>query len=287
METKCRFEITPDDRNKIIDLKQLHEYRDLVFLMVKRDFIASYKQTFLGPLWAILRPLLTTVAYILIFGNIAKLSTSDISGQTIIPGFLFYLSGTICWGYFSSTISGVSGSFSGNTKIMGKVYFPRIVVPVSTALSKFISFAIQFVMLISAIIYYAVKGSYVVKPGISIVFVPLLLLQLMLLALGIGMIISSLTIYYRDLHQIMSFIMQIWHYSTPVAYGLTLIPSKFRMFYLLNPVTPIITGFRLCLFGEGFFNIKVSVISIVITLIIYLTGRYMYSRAEKNFMDTI
>ena len=279
-----KTEITSEHRLLDLHLKETLEYRDLIFLFVKRDFTAKYKQTILGPLWAIIQPLLTTVVFTIIFGSLAHLTTADVEGDWVIPGFLFYMSGNICWQYFSSTLSATSNTFLANRATMGKVYYPRLVAPVSTALSNLISFGIQFAMLLCFWLYYVIRG------GTSIQITPMLLLiplQMIILATGCGIIISSVTTKYRDLAMLVTFGLQLWQYGSPIAYGLQLVPERWLSLYMLNPVTPIVTTFRYAMFGFGYFNLTYYLISWAISVILFLIGLVLFSRIERTFMDTI
>lgn len=243
---KQSFKYQINSKHKLFDLhiKETFEYRDLIFLFVKRDFTALYKQTILGPLWAIIQPLLTTVVFTIIFGSLAGLTTADIKGDFVIPGFLFYMSGNICWNYFSTTLSATSNTFLQNRTTMEKVYFPRLVSPIATSISNLISFGIQFGMLIVFWLFYFMKGNTSIQLTPMILLVPLVVIQLLILSTGVGIIISSVTTKYRDLAMLVGFGLQLWQYGSPIAYGLGLIPQKIMFLYMLNPVTPIITTFR-------------------------------------------
>ncbi len=282
-----KTEITAKHKLLDLHLKETFEYRDLILLFVKRDFTALYKQTILGPLWAIIQPLLTTVVFTIIFGNLAHLTIADVEENNIIPGFLFYMSGNICWGYFSSTLSATSNTFLANRATMGKVYYPRIVAPISTALSKLISFAIQFVMLLCFWLYYIILGTTSIRLTPFLLLVPLLVLQMIVLAIGCGIIISSVTTKYRDLAMLVGFGIQLWQYGSPIAYGLQLVPEHWRGLYMLNPVAPIITTFRYAMFGFGYFNLISYLISWAVSLTLLLIGLILFSRIERTFMDTI
>ena len=291
MINKSEFKTTITSEHKLFNLhlKETFKYRDLIFLFVKRDFISKYKQTILGPLWAIIQPLLTTIVFTIIFGNLANLTTLDTSltPGVAIPGFLFYMAGTICWSYFSSTVSATANTFIGNAGIMGKVYFPRLVMPISTALANLISFAIQFLMFILFWLYFIFfkhTGMYI--SGYIVLF-PLLILQLLILGMGTGIIISSLTTKYRDLAMLVGFGLQLWQYGTPVAYGLSLIPKEYQGLYMLNPVTMIVVTFRKAFFGTGYFSIRYFIISWSITILFFFIGLLLFNKIEKTFMDTI
>lgn len=284
-----QYKTTITSQHRLLDLhiRETLRYRDLIFLFVKRDFTAKYKQTILGPLWAVIQPLLTTVVFTIIFGRLAKLTTADSPGDLMIPGFLFYMAGNICWGYFSATVNDVSNVFIHNRNIMGKVYFPRLVGPVSAACSNLISFGIQFVMMLGILLIYIITGDTGVRITPMLLLTPLLVLHLMVLAIGFGIIISSVTTKYRDLAMLVSFGLQLWQYGSPVAYGFELVPAQYRGLYLLNPVTPILTTFRYVLFGTGYFSLTYYVISWFVTGAVFLLGLILFSRIERTFMDTI
>lgn len=288
-----KFKTVISSKHRIFDLhlKETFQYRDLIFLFVKRDFVALYKQTILGPLWAIIQPLLTTIVFTLVFGSLAGLPVSDVDG-VIIPSFLFYLSGTICWTYFSTTLSATSNTFLRNSAIMGKVYYPRLVSPIATTLTNLISFVIQFAMFIVVwIIYICIGGtSIVVTPKLFLI--PLVVLELMVLSSACGIIISSVTTKYRDLQMLVTFGLQLWQYASPVAYGLSMITASQKLnglvwLYMLNPVTPIVTTFRYAMFGVGYFNIMYYLISWGMTIVLFFIGLILFSRIERTFMDTI
>ncbi len=289
MEKAFQYKTTITSHHRLFDLhvRETFLYRDLIFLFVKRDFTAKYKQTILGPLWAVIQPLLTTVVFTIIFGRLAKLTTADAPGDMMIPGFLFYMAGNICWGYFSTTINDVSNVFIRNRNIMGKVYFPRLVGPVSSACSNLISFGIQFALMLVILLIYIFTGSAGVRITPMLLLIPLLVLHLMILAIGCGIIVSSVTTKYRDLAMLVSFGLQLWQYGSPVAYGLELVPDQYRGLYLLNPVTPILTAFRYVLFGTGYFGISYYMVSLFVTGVIFLIGLVLFSRIERTFMDTI
>ena len=283
------FKTTITSRHRLFDLhlKETFQYRDLIFLFVKRDFTAFYKQTILGPLWAIIQPLLTTVVFTIIFGNLAKLTTADIPGDFVIPSFLFYMAGNICWGYFSSTLQATSNTFLANRDTMGKVYYPRLVSPIATAFSNLISVGIQLAMFLMIWAIYYIKGGTSIQLTPALALLPLLVIQMIIVSVGFGIIISSVTTKYRDLAMLVSFGLQLWHYACPVAYGLQLVPEKWLSLYMLNPVTPIITTFRYAVFGFGYFNLRYYLISWAISLLVFFIGLILFSHIERTFMDTI
>ena len=276
-------------KRKLFDLhiKETLQYRDLIFLFVKRDFTSRYKQTILGPLWAIIQPLLTTVVFTVVFGNLAGLTTMDVVGNSYIPAFLFYMAGNICWSYFSSTLAATSNTFLANSGTMGKVYYPRLVAPISTALSNMISFAIQLAMFILFWAYFILCGNTGIMLTPRIFLIPILLLQLVIISVGFGIIISSVTTKYRDLAMLVGFGLELWRYGCPIAYGLQLVPEKYMGLYMLNPVTPILTAFRYAVFGFGYFHVGYYILSWVISIVVFIIGLVLFSRIERTFMDTI
>lgn len=268
-----------------LPVKELFHYKDLILLFVKRDFVSLYKQTILGPAWAIIQPFLTTVVFSLIFGNIAGLAATG------VPTFIFYLTGNVVWHYFSGTLTRTSSTFIANSGILGKVYFPRLVMPISTALSKLIDFAIQYAFMICFLVYYTVTGQGV-HPNWYILMTPLILLQLAMLSLGCGVIISAATTKYRDLRMLVSFGVQLWMYASPVAYdmysmGVFAPGGKYHSLYMLNPVTSVINIFRYAYLGIGQIDWGYYGISWIVTLIILFFGVVLFSRVEKTFMDTV
>ncbi len=282
-----KTQITAEHRLLDLHIWETLSYRDLILLFVKRDFTAAYKQTILGPAWAVINPLLTTVVFTIIFGNLAKLTTADIAGNYVLPSFLFYMSGNICWNYFSSTLNATSNTFLSNRAIMGKVYYPRLVTPVATSLSKLISFGIQLALFLLFWLFYLLRGGTSIRVTPLLMLLPVEILHMMVLAVGCGIIISSVTTKYRDLKMLVSFGLRLVEYGTPIAYGLQLVPKHLLGFYLLNPVTPIITTFRYAVFGFGFFDWKYYLISWGVSLLLFFIGLILFSRIERTFMDTI
>ena len=284
-----QFETVITSEHKLLDfhLKEVLKYKDLIFLFVKRDFTARYKQTILGPAWALIQPLLTTVVFTIIFGNLAKLTTADVAGDFVVPGFLFYMAGNICWGYFSSTLQRTSNTFISNRNIMGKVYYPRLVAPISTALSTLVSFGIQFLMFLLFWIFYMIRGGTSIRVTPMLLMIPLVILQMMILAIGCGIIVASVTTKYRDMAMLVGFALQLWQYASPIAYGLQLVPEKAMTWYMLNPVTPIITTFRYAVFGFGYFDLGYYLIGWGVSLMLFFLGLILFCRIERTFMDTI
>lgn len=288
MQQTWKTHIKPANGAIRLNFKEVWEYRDLVGLFVKRDFTSKYKQTVLGPLWAVIQPLLTTVVFSIIFGSLAGLTTSDVVGETVqMPSFLFYMIGTITWTYFSGTVTANANTFIANRHIMGKVYYPRIVTPISTALAHLISFGIQVVMFCVIALIYSMLGLADIRVSWHILLVPVLVVQLVMLSTGIGIIISSLTTKYRDLAMLVGFGLHLWQYLTPIPYGLALIPQKYMSLYMLNPVTPIVTTMRYAFFGTGYFDLGWYALSLAMTAVVFFIGMVMFNRIERTFMDTV
>ena len=268
-----------------LNLKEVLKYRDLIFLFVKRNFVSRYKQTILGPAWAIIQPFMTTVMFTLIFGNIAGLAPGG------VPSFVFYLSGNVMWGYFSGCLTSTANTFVANSHTMGKVYFPRLVMPISSVLSQLINFAIQYAFLVCFLVFYAVTGQGV-APNWWILMTPVLLLQLAMLSLGFGVIISAMTTKYRDLAMLVGFGVQLWMYATPVAYDMFSMGAfapggKWHSLYMCNPVTPIVNIFRYAYLGIGSVDWNYYLLSWGVTAVVLFAGIVLFNRVEKTFMDTV
>ncbi|HRP67950.1 MAG TPA: ABC transporter permease [Turneriella sp.] len=270
-----------------IDWRELWRYRDLISMFVRRDFVAFYKQTILGPLWYLIQPLFTTMIFVVIFSRIASISTDG------VPAVLFYLSGLVLWNYFSDCLVSTSSTFLDNQNIFGKVYFPRLSIPISIIFSKLIKLAIQLVLLALIYLYFLFKGEAVQpSPWLPLVL-PMLIIQMAFLGLGTGILISSLTTKYRDLNYLVGFGVQLWMYATPIIYPISQIPEKYRILVNLNPAAQVVTNLRFILFGGSASTSLVPaigndlVISLVITLVILLLGLFMFARVEKSFIDTI
>lgn len=278
-EEKFSTVIVPKSGWFDIDVSEIWRYRDLIFLFVKRNFVILFKQTILGPAWAVIQPLLTTIVFTVVFGKLAGLSAKG------VPSFLFYLSGTVAWQYFSSALTQTSDTFVENAAILGKVYFPRIVMPISTVITNLINFFIQFGIFSVLIVIYALMGK--VHPNIYVLMLPILILHMAMLGLGTGIIISAATTKYRDLRLLVSFGVQLWMYATPVAYDINIIPDRLRDIYMLNPMTPVINAFRTAFLGIGSFDLKSYLISWIVTAVILFIGIILFSRVEKTFVDTV
>ena len=292
-EQKFKTTITSKHRLFDLHLKETFKYRDLIWLFVKRDFTALYKQTILGPLWALIQPVLTTFVFSFVFGSLAGLATGDIPGSFNVPSFLFYMSGTMLFTYFSTNVTKVSKIFLDNRATMGKVYYPRFVQPIAVSLSNLIPFVINFFLFVIVWIVFLCIGTTDMHATWWLCFIPLVALELIILSIGLGMIISAVTTKYRDLQMLVGFGMQLWQYVSPVAYGLTLISASAKLGGLLmvyacvNPLTPIVTTFRLAMFGFGYFDWIPYVVSWGISVFVFFVGLILFSKTEKNFMDTI
>lgn len=264
-----------------IDVKNIWKYKDLIKLFVRRSFVSAYKQTVLGPAWAIINPLCTTVIFTIIFGNIANLAAEG------VPSFIFFMAGNITWGYFANCLNATSGTFTGNASIFGKVYFPRLVMPITTVISNLISFAIQYVFFLGFWVYYFITTDSI-EPNLFILMTPILLVHMALMGLGIGIICSSLTTKYRDLTMLISFGVQLWMYLSPVTYDYTrLSDSKWYGLYMCNPMTPVINTMRYAYLGIGEFELGYYLLSWAVTIVVLFFGILLFSRVEKTFMDTV
>lgn len=263
-----------------IDFSELWRYRDLILLFVRRDFVAYYKQTVLGPLWFFLQPLFTTIVFTVIFGKIARIPTDG------LPQVLFYMAGIVAWNYFASCLTKTSDTFVANAAIFGKVYFPRLVVPVSIVITNLLTFAIQFTLFLAVMSYFYLKGS-IINPNAWILLTPVLLVQMAALGLGAGILVSSLTTKYRDLALLVGFGVQLWLYATPIVYPLSKIPAAWQWLVALNPMAAIVETFRYAYLGAGVIRPLYLGLSFGITVIILVIGVILFSRVEKTFMDTV
>ncbi|MFV9505994.1 MAG: ABC transporter permease [Oscillochloridaceae bacterium umkhey_bin13] len=263
-----------------LKLGELWQYRDLVLLLVRRDFVAQYKQTILGPLWHIVQPLLTTIVFTIVFGRIAQLPTDD------LPPFLFYMAGNVVWAYFATVIGGTSSTFISNANIFGKVYFPRLAMPVSLLISRMVGFFIQFVLFLGLVAYFWLAGAPI-QPNAWVLLTPVLLLLMGGLGLGCGIIISALTTRYRDLVILVSFGVQLLMYATPVVYPLSAVPEQYRILVAANPIAPLVETFRYAFLGAGSASLGHLAYSAVVTVIILVIGAAMFNRVERTFMDTV
>jgi lipopolysaccharide transport system permease protein len=272
--------IRPQGRWFDLKLGELWQYRDLVVLFVRRDFVAQYKQTILGPLWFLIQPLLTTIVFTLIFGRFAGLPTDG------LPQFLFYMAGNVMWAYFSKILTTTATTFTANAQIFGKVYFPRLAVPVSVSISSLITFAIQFTLFLGFMAYFAAKGA-AVAPNMWLLTFPLLIVLMAALGLGFGIVVSSATTKYRDLHHLVSFGTQLLMYGTPIIYPLSTVPEKYRLLVMANPMSAIVETFRYGFLGAGTVSPMHLAYSVLFTVVLVLSGIVVFNRVERTFMDTV
>lgn len=264
-----------------LNLKELWEYRDLVYMYIKRDIVTFYKQTIMGPLWFVIQPVLTTVMFMFVFGNLAGLSTDG------IPQPLFYFSGIILWNYFADCLTRNSKIFIENQNVFGKVYFPRLVVPISITISNLVKFFIQFIIFIGIYVYYYFSTDGIVTPNVYFALFPLLIIMAAGLSLGFGIIFSSLTTKYRDLNFLLQFGVQLWMYITPVIYPLNSMPENRQWIIALNPMTSIIETFKYGAIGQGVFSWTYLAYSFVFMIILLFVGIVVFNKVEKGFMDTV
>lgn len=279
-ENNWNIVITPYRKWYELRLNEVIKYRDLVWLFVKRSFTAQYKQTILGPLWFIINPLITSLISTIVFGNIAGLESDG------VPYFLFYLCGYTLWNYFSSCVSTTSSTFTANASIMGKVYFPRLTMPISSVIFAGINMMVVFILSIVTMLVYNIQG-YDIHTSWTIILIPILMVQTAVLGLGVGIIVSSLTTKYRDLVILVSFGLSLWMYLTPVVYPMTQITGKLKTVILLNPMSAIIQNYKYALLGIGSFEAVYWIISMIVTIIIFFIGVLLFNRVEQTFMDTV
>lgn len=274
-------EVIKPKRNLLdFHFKEIWRYRDLLFLLVRRDFVAAYKQTILGPLWHVLQPIFTTITFTVIFANVAGISTDG------VPAPLFYFTGTLIWGFFSKCIQSTSGVFVGNQQIFSKVYFPRMIVPLSTIVTAFIAFLIQSIILIAMYIYYYCQGADIHLNAWAF-SIPLMCLIMGVMGLAMGIIISSVTTKYRDLSMFVGFGIQLLMYCTPIIYPVSFIPEKYRFLLLFNPLAPVVEGFKYSILGVGTFNANMLLYSIGVTIVLLFIGLILFNKVEQKFIDTV
>jgi lipopolysaccharide transport system permease protein len=264
-----------------LNLKDVWRYRDLLGLLVKRDITAAYKQTILGPIWMFLQPLFTTITFTFVFGNLAGLSTDG------LPKPLFYMIGTVAWTYFADCLTGTAGVFRANAAIFGKVYFPRLIMPLTLVVSNLLKFGIQFLQFIILYIYYIIAKDYQPELNASLLLLPCLILLMAMLGLGLGMIISAMTTKYRDLSFLLGFGMTLLMYATPVIYPLSAAPEKYKTLLSYNPIAPIMEGFRYIILGSGTFNWSMLIYTTAVAAITLTIGVLIFNKVEKDFVDTV
>ena len=263
-----------------VNLKEVWRYRDLLLMLVKRDFILFYKQTILGPIWFFIQPIFTTLIYVVLFGQVAKLSTDG------LPQMVFYLSGVTIWNYFSEVLNKTAIVFQNNASIFGKVYFPRLIMPLSIVFSGLLKFLVQFCLFIAVVLYFAIIKSSI-NPNLWILTTPVLLILMAAFALGLGMIFSSMTTKYKDLTMLLSFGVQLFMYVTPVVYTIKSIPSKYKWIVEYNPLTSIFECFRHGYLGAGNFDPFTLIYSTIFIVVLLIIGVLIFNKVEKSFMDTV
>ena len=273
------FEITPKNSFFSLPLKEVWQYRDLLFLFVKRDIVTVYKQTVLGPLWYLIQPLFTSITFTIIFNSVAGIETG------VVPPFLFNMAGITVWNYFTACLNGTSDTFRANAAIFGKVYFPRLVMPITIVISNLMRFGVQFLLFLVVFFYYWYKGE--VTPNWWVLFTPIFILMMSLFALGVGMIFSSLTTKYRDLSMLLTFGISLYMYATPVIYPTSMLSAKIQPYAKYNPLTGIFEGFKYAWMGVGEFNPIMLVYSTIIILILLAIGTVIFNKVEKGFMDMV
>ncbi len=281
MEQQQTWTETIESKHGLLDLKlkEVWRYRDLVYMFVKRDFVSGFKQTILGPIWFFINPIFTTVVYLIVFGNIANLPTDG------APKILFYLAGVTLWNYFSACLTGTSNVFAGNAAIFGKVYFPRLVMPLTIVISNLMRFGVQMGLFLAVFIYYLAKGE--VQPNLWILATPFLIVLMAAFALGMGMIFSSLTTKYRDVQMLLGFGVSLFMYVTPVIYPISALPAKFKAIAYYNPLSGIFECFKYAWLGAGEFSGSMLLISTFIIFALLAIGTVIFNKVEKGFMDTV
>ena len=281
MKEQWTLVIGPREKLWHVDFREIWKYRDLISLFVKRNIVVQYKQTILGPLWYIIQPVLTVIMNMVVFGGIAGMSTDG------MPQVLFYLAGNVCWFYFSDCLNQTSKTFVDNQSMFGKVYFPRLVVPIATVLSNLLRFGIQMSLFVILYVYYFVGGSSVC-PNWYILLVPVFVIMLAGLGLGFGILVSSMTTKYRDLTILFTFLVQLWMYATPIVYPISMVPEgKLRMLLLANPMTSIIEAFKYATLGQGYFSWTILGYSFAFMIVLLLIGVVIFNKVQRSFMDTV
>lgn len=266
-----------------LPIREIADYRDLLILLVRRDFVAKYKQTLLGPLWFIIQPLLTTLVFTIIFGNVAKIPTDG------LPPVLFYLCGLLGWSYFAQTFSTTSTTFVTNAPLFGKVYFPRLIVPLSVTISNLIAFGLNLLIFLGFLAYFNLftEAGQRLQFNWNVLYLPLLVLQVAATALGAGLWASALSAKYRDLTHLSAFLVTLLMYATPVIYPLSKVPQTWHWLVALNPMTMVVENFRLMFLGQATASVPLTLISAGITVSVLITGILLFQRTERTFIDTV
>jgi len=272
---KPYIHIKPKKGWQIVDFKEMRQYRDLFYFLVLRDIKVRYKQTVLGGLWAIIQPLFAMIVFTLFFGTLAKMPSDG------IPYPVFNFSALVAWTYFANTITGSANSLIGNTNLISKVYFPRLIIPLTPSLAGLLDFAIAFVVLIGMMLYYQIY------PTAQIIYLPFLVILMMLTATGVGTFLAALNAKYRDIRYTIPFLVQLWLFASPIVYPASLVPERFRLFYALNPMTGVIEGFRAALLGKTIFPTEMVLISTIVSLTIFIVGILFFKQTERYFADIV
>ena len=281
MNDKFNWDSVIESKPSIFDLrlKELWHYRDLLVMFVRRDFITVYKQTILGPLWFFIQPILTTITFTIIFGNIAQISTDG------APKVVFYMAGITVWNYFSTCLTSVSAVFNANAGIFGKVYFPRLIMPLTIVISNLMKFLVQYLMFLVFVLYFYFQQS--IHPNALIFITPLIVLLMAIISMGIGLILSSMTTKYRDLNQLISFVVQLLMYATPVIYPSSSIPPDYAWLVDLNPLVSLFDYMRYAYLGVGNFNMSSLLYPAYFSLVVLIIGVMVFNKVQKTFMDTV
>lgn len=273
--------IKPHQKLWSVDFKEIWRYRDLIELFVKRNIVVQYKQTILGPLWYLIQPVITVIMNMVVFGGIAKMSTDG------VPQAIFYMAGNICWFYFADCLNQTSSTFTANQAMFGKVYFPRLVVPIATVLSNLLRFGIQIGLFVVLYLYFFFSGSDIC-PNWAIVLIPVFVIMLAGLGLGFGILVSSMTTKYRDLTILFTFIVQLWMYGTPIVYPISMVPEgTLRTLIMANPMTPIIEAFKYATLGQGYFSWFALGYSFAFMAVLLIFGIVIFNKVQRSFMDTV
>lgn len=273
--------IKPHQKLWSVDFKEIWRYRDLIELFVKRNIVVQYKQTILGPLWYLIQPVITVIMNMVVFGGIAKMSTDG------VPQAIFYMAGNICWFYFADCLNQTSSTFTANQAMFGKVYFPRLVVPIATVLSNLLRFGIQIGLFVVLYLYFFFSGSDIC-PNWAIVLIPVFVVMLAGLGLGFGILVSSMTTKYRDLTILFTFIVQLWMYGTPIVYPISMVPEgTLRTLIMANPMTPIIEAFKYATLGQGYFSWLALGYSFAFMAVLLIFGIVIFNKVQRSFMDTV
>lgn len=282
MKDNWTLVIKPHQKLWSVDIGEIWRYRDLIQLFIKRDIVVQYKQTILGPLWYLIQPILTVIMNMVVFGGIAKMSTDG------IPQALFYLAGNVCWLYFANCLNQTSNTFVANQNMFGKVYFPRLAIPIATVISNLLRFGVQFALFVVLWIWFVARGANVSVNVSVIVLLPVLVIMLAGLGLGFGVMVSSMTTKYRDLRILFTFIVQLWMYGTPIVYPISMVPEgTLRTLMLANPITSIIEAFKYATLGQGYFSWGALGYSFAFMTILLVFSVIIFNKVQRSFMDTV